>query len=206
MAILKNIIFDLGAVLINIDYKKTEKAFIALGFSQFSTMYNQYEANVLFENLETGTISNEEFYTAILSIAPTTITKAQVKHAWNEILLNWRVKSISFLQTLTPQYNLYLLSNTNAIHQAQFLHTLPLQTNITNFNALFTKAYYSHEIKLRKPNKNIFEFVINDANILPEQTLFIDDSYNNINTANALGFNTHLLLPNETIEELAIFN
>ncbi len=203
---LKNIIFDLGAVLINIDYKKTEQAFINLGFAHFSKMYNQYEANPIFEKLEMGLISTDDFYNTIINLSPRRITAAQIQNAWNKILLHWRIESLAFIQTLSPRYQIYLLSNTNAIHQAAFLQTLPLQTGITNFNTLFTKAYYSHEVHLRKPNKNIFEYVLADAHIIATETLFIDDSYNNIDTAKSMGFKTHLLLAEERVENLEIFN
>jgi putative hydrolase of the HAD superfamily len=109
---------------------------------------------------------------------------------------------VQHLQLLAQKYNLYLLSNTNIIHQSAFLASFEKETGLTDFNAFFTKPYYSHEINLRKPNANIFEFVAADANILPKETLFIDDSYPNIDAAKLLGFKTHLLLPNERIEFL----
>ncbi len=206
MPVLRNIIFDLGAVLINIDYKKTEKAFIELGFDNFSDMYNQFAANEIFEKLETGKISNNDFYSTIINICKNPISAVQIKHAWNEILLDWRTESLHYLKALSQQYKLYLLSNTNAIHQEAFFESLKIETGITNFNAFFTKAYYSHEIHLRKPNNDVFDFVAKDAQLNIEETLFIDDSYNNINTAKSMGFKTHLLLPHEKIENLEYEN
>ncbi len=202
MAVLKNIIFDLGGILINIDYKKTEKAFINLGFKDFANMFSQFTANAIFEQLETGKISNEDFYQALISLSTNNITKEQIKEAWNEIILDWRPQSLNFLETIASKYNLFLLSNTNAIHQTYFYDSLKKETGRVSFNHLFTKAYYSHEIHFRKPNADIFEFVAKDANINIAETLFIDDSINNIETAKQLGFKTHLLLLNEKIEEL----
>jgi glucose-1-phosphatase len=199
---LKNIIFDLGAVLIDIDYKKTEQAFIKLGYDNFETMYTQYTANPIFQQLEKGEISNEYFYETISSLNKNTVTANEIKSAWNAILLQWRKDSLTFLHEISKEYNIYLLSNTNAIHQEAFFESLKLETGINDFNALFTKAYYSHEVHLRKPNNDIFEFVIKDASLIAEETLFIDDSYNNIDSAKALGFKTHLLLPTERIELL----
>jgi glucose-1-phosphatase len=199
---LKNIIFDLGAVLIDIDYKKTEQAFIKLGYDNFETMYTQYTANPIFQQLEKGEISNEYFYETISSLNKNTVTANEIKSAWNAILLQWRKDSLTFLHEISKEYNIYLLSNTNAIHQEAFFESLKLETGINDFNALFTKAYYSHEVHLRKPNNDIFEFVIKDASLIAEETLFIDDSYNNIDSAKALGFKTHLLLPTERIQHL----
>jgi glucose-1-phosphatase len=202
MAELKNIIFDLGAVLINIDYKKTERAFIALGFENFEAMYSQFTADDIFEKLETGEISNEDFYDKLISLSDNKITVAQIKNAWNEIILDWRVESLNFLETLSTKYKLFLLSNTNAIHHEYFINSLKIETNRIEINSLFAKAYYSYEIHFRKPNKDIFEFVAKDARINIAETLFIDDSSNNINTAKLLGFKTHLLLEGERIENL----
>jgi glucose-1-phosphatase len=202
MAELKNIIFDLGAVLINIDYKKTERAFIELGFENFEAMYSQFTADAIFEKLETGKINNEDFYNKLIVLNGNNITAAQIKNAWNEIILDWRVKSLDFLERLSPKYKLFLLSNTNAIHHEYFINSLKTETNRTDIDTLFTKAYYSHEIHLRKPNADIFEFVAKDATINIEETLFIDDSSNNIETAKLLGFKTHLLLEGERIENI----
>jgi glucose-1-phosphatase len=202
MAELKNIIFDLGAVLINIDYKKTERAFIALGFENFEAMYSQFTADAIFEKLETGKITNEDFYNKLISLNNKNITPTQVKNAWNEIILDWRLESLHFLETLTPKYKLFLLSNTNAIHHEFFHKSLLEEANRVEIDSLFTKAYYSHEIHLRKPNADIFEFVAKDSNINIAETLFIDDSSNNIDAAKLLGFKTHLLLEGERIENL----
>lgn len=202
MAELKNIIFDLGGVLINIDYKKTEKAFIGLGFENFEAMYSQFTADAIFERLETGKISNEDFYDKLISLNNNNITAAQIKIAWNKIVLNWRAVSLHFLETLSPKYNLFLLSNTNAIHHECFSNSLKIETNRVEIDSLFTKAYYSHEIHFRKPNADIFEFVAKDASINIAETLFIDDSSNNIDAAKLLGFKTHLLLEGERIENL----
>jgi glucose-1-phosphatase len=202
MAELKNIIFDLGAVLINIDYKKTERAFIALGFENFEAMYSQFTADAIFEKLETGEISNEDFYDKLISLCDNKITIAQIKNAWNEIILDWRVESLNFLETLSPKYKLFLLSNTNAIHHEYFINSLKIETNRIEINSLFAKAYYSYEIHFRKPNKDIFEFVAKDARINIDETLFIDDSSNNIDAAKLLGFKTQLLLEGERIENL----
>jgi glucose-1-phosphatase len=202
MAELKNIIFDLGAVLINIDYKKTESAFIKLGYENFEAMYSQLHSNEIFEKLETGKISNEDFYNELVALNSKNITPLQIKNAWNEILLDWRKESLRFLETLSTQYKLFLLSNTNAIHQEAFNISLHAETGRGSIDNLFTKAYYSHEIHLRKPNADIFEFVAKDTSININETLFIDDSSNNIDTAKQLGFKTHLLLKGELIENL----
>jgi glucose-1-phosphatase len=202
MAAVKNIILDLGGVLLNIDYKKTEKAFADLGFLQFNQMYTQYNADKVFSRLETGHISNSEFYEYMISLVPAPISSKQVRDAWCAMLLDFREKTIDVLETLGKQYPLYLLSNTNAIHLDAFEEIFSRQTSRKSLDELFITAYYSHKLGLRKPNEDIFEFVLKDARLAAGETLFIDDSYNNINTAKNMGFLTHLLLPGETIEDL----
>ena len=202
MAKTKNILFDLGGVLLNINYHKTQQAFKDLGFDDFEEMYTQYTADALFEELETGKVSADEFYNKIMKGRAGHITRPQVAFAWNNMLLDFRENSLTFLEKLAERYGLYLLSNTNEIHLNAFEQILKNQTGLESLDKFFTKAYYSHRVNLRKPNNDIFEFVLADAGIKAEETLFIDDSWNNIGAAKKLGFKTHLLLPGETIENL----
>jgi putative hydrolase of the HAD superfamily len=201
MAVLKNIIFDLGGVLIDVDYNKTNEAFKNLGFTHFEKMYSQFTADKLFEKLETGHISEEDFYKQLLH-QQEGISAPDIKAAWNAMLMDFRLSSIEFLSQLRPQYKLFLLSNTNIIHMAAFHEMFIEQTGYKSLSDLFTKAWYSNEVGLRKPHKEIYEFVLQDAGIKAGETLFIDDSYNNIHTAKELGFSTHLLVPGEKIEDL----
>ena len=202
MHVPENIIFDLGGVLLNIDYSKTESAFNDLGFGQFKEMYNQYSANPLFEHLETGRVSNENFYEELIKMSQGTINRNQINQAWNAMLLDFRKQSLAFLKELGKNHRLFLLSNTNAIHHEAFMKIYASEMGGSSFDSYFIKAYYSHLLGLRKPDKDIFEFIMKDSNLNPQQTLFIDDSYNNIETARDLGFLTHLLQPGEKIENL----
>ena len=202
MAELKNIIFDLGGVLLNIDYNKTKLSFEELGFNDFDHMYSQYSADMLFSDLETGKISNEHFSDYLVKKAAGKINAAQISTAWNAMLLDFRLDSLAFLEELAKKYTLYLLSNTNSIHLQAFGQIFTKATGKASLNDYFTKAYYSNEVGLRKPNEDIFEFVLQDAGIKAEESLFIDDSWNNIDTAKKMGFKTHLLLAGERIEQL----
>ena len=192
----------MGNVLFSIDYKKTQDAFEALGYNNFSDMYSQFTADALFEKLETGKIATDEFYKKLIASHPEKITEQQITNAWNGMLLHWRMESLRFLKTLAEKYKLYLLSNTNEIHLTAVNSLLKQETGKENIDDLFTKAYYSHKIKLRKPNKDVYEFIAKDAGIDPQETLFIDDLENNIEAAASLGFKTHLLLAGETVDGL----
>jgi glucose-1-phosphatase len=202
---LKNIIFDLGGVLLDIDYYRPVQQFAALGLTGFDNMYSQAAANPLFEQLETGRISNSDFLEAIVAMAPQPITRQQVTEAWNSILLRFRQQSMTFLEQLQQQYNIYLLSNTNNIHLEQIQQILQQDTGRQHLDEYFTKAWYSSKIGLRKPERDIYEFVLKDGELIAAETLFIDDSAQNIEAAAALGIHTHLLLPAEAVENLHWF-
>ena len=202
MTELKNIIFDLGGVLINLDYKKTEDRFISLGYKNFRAMYSQYTADELFQKLETGKISDQDFYEIAVKAHAGSVSAAEIQTAWNAMLLSWRKESLEFLEKISLKYRIFLLSNTNEIHFEAFHRSLKIETGRESIDPLFTKAYWSHKIGLRKPDASVFEFVAKDVGILPEETLLIDDSENNIEKADELGFKTHLLTAEERIETL----
>lgn len=200
----KNIIFDLGGVLLDIDYQKTIDAFESLGVRNFKEMFSQFKADELFEKLETGHIAEPDFYQAVKQRTPVDITEAEIKTAWNALLLDFRTESLSLLEQLAGSYQLYLLSNTNAIHLKCFKEIFTRQTGQPALDRYFKKAWYSNEVGLRKPNRDIFEFVLADENLVAAETLFIDDTPMNVETARNLGFKTHCLLPSESIEKLNI--
>lgn len=202
MAQIKNIIFDLGGVLLNIDYNKTSEAFAQLGVLQFDELYSLSGANDLFQALETGAISDSDFYQKAHAYCHPITTMDKIQVAWNAMLLDFRMESIHTLTDLKKRYDLYLLSNTNSIHLEAFNRLFKQITGKESIDGYFKKAYYSHEIKMRKPNVSTYRFVLDDAGINPSETLFIDDSVNNINGAREAGILTHLLLPAEKIEDL----
>ena len=200
----KNIIFDLGGVLLDIDFKKSIDAFKNLGIENFEDMFSQFDADALFEKLETGEISEADFYAAIKQRTTLAITDNEIDHAWNSLILQFRTQSLGFLEKLACNYKLYLLSNTNSIHVKCFKKLFTKETGKPLLDAFFTKAWYSNEIGLRKPGAEIFEFVLQQENLKAAETLFIDDTLSNIETAQNLGFKTHHLLPGEKIELLEI--
>ena len=199
---IKNIIFDLGGVLLNIDYLKTTESFKKLGFTDFENMYTMLKANNVFDNLETGHISETDFYSYLMGTVNGTVSREQVEKAWNAMLLDFRTESLAHLQKLGGTHRLFLLSNTNIIHKREFDKIFSLQAGPGSVDDFFEKAYYSHHVGLRKPHSAIFEFVLQDAGLLAGETFYIDDLHPNIETAEKLGFRTHLLLPGQKIEDL----
>lgn len=204
MAATKNIIFDLGGVLLDIDYQKTIDGFEKLGVQHFEAMFSQFKADALFEKLETGYISEADFYATIKERTALPPTNEEIDNAWNALILNFRTKSLEVLEKLAPHYSLYLLSNTNSIHLKYFKKLFTKATGKPLLDVYFTKTWYSNEVGLRKPGAEIFEFVLQDGNLKAGETLFIDDTLINIETAQSLGFKTHHFLPTERIELLEI--
>jgi glucose-1-phosphatase len=204
MSDIKNIIFDLGGVLLNINYHKTADAFKMLGVHQFDEFYSQANANHIFEALETGEISEENFYQTIQPFCSPGTTTVQMQNAWNAMLLDFRADSLAVLESLKEKYNLFLLSNTNSIHLQAFNQIHRNETGKTSLDEYFIKSYYSHIIQLRKPYATTYQWVLQDGNMKAPETLFIDDSIKNIEGANEAGVKTHLLLPTETIGDLKL--
>jgi glucose-1-phosphatase len=204
MSAIKNIIFDLGGVLLDIDFNKTAEAFKKLGTEKFEELYSQNAAHHIFEDLETGKIQPETFYAQMQQYCRPGTTPLQIQAAWNEILLGFRTSSLAFLESLKTKYNIFLLSNTNAIHKTEFDQMLKKITGHSSLDYYFIKAYYSHLMHLRKPYVEAYNFVLTGANISATETLFIDDSVTNIAGANEIGLQTHLLLPSERIEKLGL--
>jgi putative hydrolase of the HAD superfamily len=204
MRTIKNIIFDLGGVLLDIDTGKTNDAFEKLGIKDFKNNYSLHKADTLFDDLEMGKLSDASFYEGIRSISKISLTDTEIKNAWNALLLDFRTQSLQCLEAIAGKYKLYLLSNTNSIHHIAFSQSFTKQTGKQNFDDYFTKAYYSHQVGLRKPGKEIYDFVLQDAGIIAAETLFIDDLLKNIEGAALQGIHTHHLQPDERIEHLEL--
>ncbi len=202
MSAIKNILFDLGDVLIDIDFQKVKVAFENLGITEFDKQFSQMTASRLFEDLETGKISDADFYASIQQQSKTSLSETDIKNAWNAILQDFRAESMQKLTDLKQTHRLFLLSNTNAIHLTEVNNILQRQLGISNLDVFFEKAYYSHVVGLRKPHREVFDYVLKDAGILAAETIFIDDTPPNIETAHQLGFSTHLLLKGERIETI----
>lgn len=200
---IKAIIFDLGGVLLNIDFNRSEKAFADLGVHDFSGFFSQFHSNPLFRQLETG-MDDQLFYDEFRTATQQQLSNEQIKDAWNALLLDFRKESLAVLPSLKEKYQVYLLSNTNEIHLQEFQQRYRQLYPGSELDELFDVAYYSHRIGHRKPNASAFEYVLNRHTLIPDETLFIDDSINNIEAAQSLGIQTVHLLPGMMVEELGL--
>jgi FMN phosphatase YigB (HAD superfamily) len=196
------IVFDLGAVILNIDYNLTRTAFEKLGVRNFDEMYSQSSADMLFRNLETGKISEENFYYEINKCTGLQLSPVEIKLAWCAMLLNFREGSLLFLDKLKPKYKLFLLSNTNHIHIPEFNKIYNEKKRAKPFIDFFEKAYYSCDIGLRKPDSACYEWVLKEEKLVPGKAIFVDDSIQNVAAAELAGMQTILLEPGKYIEDL----
>ena len=196
------IIFDLGGVILNIDYHKTISAFKNIGVSNFDVLYTQAKQNNVFDDFEMGKISEYEFRDYIRKVSNKNLSNEQIDTAWNAMLLDLPIERIAVLNRLNKTYPIYLYSNTNAIHLKAFRQIIKSSfDNELLLESLFLKTYYSHELGMRKPNQDGFLKIINVHDLEVASTLFIDDSEQHIKGAKAVGLQT-VWLKDKTIEEL----
>ncbi len=203
---INNILFDFGGVFIDVDYKRTENAFVDAGIANFNELYSQQSASPLFEDLETGKLNNDLFYTELRKASGVDLPNDQIITCWNSILGNYWPEAIEKAKELRKKYRLFLFSNTNAIHYECFVNIYKHQFGKDDFNDLFEKAYYSHTSKIRKPYPEAYTWVLNDAGIKAEETLFIDDTLANIEGAQKAGLQTIHLKPPMRLWELEFSN
>ena len=192
----ENIIFDLGNVIIDLDIERTWLHLKHwLGEDYELQLKNIRQDENIFIQFEIGRISEEEFFETLRSLVVAPLSIRHLKEAWNAMLLQIPPQRFEMLSRLKKKYNVYLLSNTNKTHVNWvdgYLKTV-YGFSIEDFDErFFHKSYYSHLIHLRKPNDNIYEFVLQDAGIQVENTLFIDDNAHNIEGAKRIGLQTIL--------------
>ncbi len=198
---IKNIIFDLGGVFLNINFQLTNQAFKDLGVDRFETMFNQHHSNDLFELLETGKLSPVEFYDAFRKESQTDLSNDQIQKAWNALLLDFPTERIEWLNDIKNRYNIYLFSNTNEIHYDQFIVDFENAFPGKDFNGHFIKAYYSQTLGLRKPYVESYQQILTEQQLDPAETLFIDDTIKNIEGAKLAGLQTiHLVAPQTVVD------
>jgi putative hydrolase of the HAD superfamily len=199
---IRHIIFDLGGVLLNIDYSASARAFAELGVTDFDTRYSQLTQSALFDDLETGRLDRAAFLAAVRAFDESlNLSDQQIEEAWNAMLLDFPLRRLQLLQQLRGHYDLFLLSNTNEIHELAFNQILSGAHGLPSLATLFDRVYFSHRVGMRKPDDVIFQHILDENELRPEHTLFIDDSPQHIETAARLGIQTIWLKPGMTIED-----
>ena len=202
MTKIKNIIFDLGGVILNLDYTKTDKEFHRLGLNNFSKLYSKKKQSKIFDDFEKGRFSAEKFIFLIKQSEKLKIKDSDFINAWNAMLLEIPKERMEFIKRLKKDYNIYLLSNTNEIHIKKFEADLRKNNWLRDFQDCFDQVYYSSNMGMRKPDYDCFNKVLEDHNLKSHETLLIDDSVQHIEGAKKVGINAYLLNKEDSILRL----
>ncbi len=197
---IKAIVFDLGGVILNINYQKTIQKFKLLGIKNTEDFYSKKSQSNLFSQFEKGEISKKKFFAELQKKAPLSSAK-ELKDAWNSMLLDLPSNRIDILKKISLNYSIFLLSNTNNVHISKFKQKIGGK-RYNEFYEIFNKVYYSHEIGMRKPESRVFKLVLTENNLYGPEVLFIDDSIQHIESAQKLGIKTYHISNNEDITTL----
>jgi len=193
---IKNIIFDLGGVILNINYQLTIQAFHRLGATHFAMDFTKNPEHAFFYDYETGKITSEQFRDNLRKCLCLDVSDNVLDDAWNAMLLDLPKERLAFLQDIKKQYRTFLFSNTNAIHIDAIFDLCRREHQVNSFNDLFERAYYSHTLGLRKPDQAGFLKILHENKLEPHQTVFVDDLYSNIVGAQKAGLQgVHLVEP-----------
>ncbi len=197
---IKNIIFDFGDIFIDLDKPATVKEMYRFGLTEVTAEMDQIN-----HNYERGKVSSQEFVSFYKERFPMA-SDQQLIHAWNAIILDFPESRLEFIEELAKEgkYRLFLLSNTNELHIEKVKKNMTLE-RYQRFQNCFEKFYLSHEIHMRKPDAEIYQFVLDQNQLVAEQTLFVDDTKENTDAASALGIHSWNLIPGED-DVLELFN
>ena len=188
----KNIILDLGGVLLNLDYDLMSKNLADLGILD---VFSKQKQTGFMDDWEEGKFDKNHFLSELKKLGNLTESNAEQKinDAWNSILLDFPKERLELLQTLQSKYRLFLYSNTNEIHIESFESSLKSVHQVVSLHSFFEKVYYSNVLGIRKPKTEGFLHILNENNLLAEETIFIDDSQQHIVGAKNAGITSFYL-------------
>ena len=197
---IKNIIFDLGGVIINLDNQRTEDAFTSLGVKDIRNYFGHGYASAFFKEYEIGMLTDKEFIEAIRNLINLDIPDQAIIDSWNALLLDFPPERIQLLKQLRKRYRTFLFSNTNALHLAALQQTFSKTFGPgTSLEDHFEKTYYSHVMGMRKPDRASFEYILKENKLDPAETMFVDDAIVNVEGAEQAGLRGLFLRPGVTL-------
>ena len=186
---IKNIIFDLGGVIIDIDTQAIVNQMNKMGFTNVEKLYEPEFLKIL-ERFEKGIVKASTFRNEVKNYLEINVTDALFDEIWNSMLYDIPQRRIDLVKQLKQNYHVFLLSNSNEIHYDMYVRDLQLRYGYREFDSLFDKAFFSFALHLAKPDPDIFRYVLDSENLKPEETLFIDDLEGNRAAARRLGIHT----------------
>ena len=201
---IKNIIFDLGGVILDIDenivYQELEK--LGINISELS---HSKEFMDILSKFDVGVYTAPTFRKkAKTFLGLEKMTDQKFDSLWNAMLLDIPRERIAAIEQVKKHYKIFLMSNTNEIHYDLYIRDLQLRFGYSEFDELFHKSYFSFDIHLEKPDPRFFELILDHEHLLPEETLFIDDTAANIKAAKALGIHTYHISREELVRNLFV--
>jgi HAD superfamily hydrolase (TIGR01509 family) len=199
---IKNIIFDLGGVLINIEPGRSHAALKRFAGPRNIELQRDAAAANIFQEYERGVLDSNQFRNFFRSYVEGEVNDERIDLAWNAMLMDIPNSRIDLLLELRKQYRIFLLSNTNEIHMTRINHYINAVYGLSSFDRIFEQVYLSYEMGTRKPEAAIYERVFSENNLLLEETLFIDDSEENVAGARKAGLLSHHLEADQTVEML----
>lgn len=188
---IKNIVFDLGGVIIDLDRDRAVRSFEEIGVKDAEQLIDAYEQKGIFLEVENGSIDTVEFCRKLSDHVGKELSLDDVKKGWMGFIVDVPLYKLAYILDLRKNFKVYLLSNTNPIIQEQWARTDRFTEAGLPISAYFDKMYTSYEVGVTKPDPAIFNFMIRDTGLLPEETLFVDDGLRNIEIAKQLGFQTY---------------
>ncbi|WP_422359641.1 HAD family hydrolase [Reichenbachiella sp.] len=195
---IKTIIFDLGGVIIDLDFNRTPEVLSQLTGWKFDEIYQMYFKPGLFQDYEKGLVSDQKLRTGINNLFSTQLTEAQIDEAWCAMLGPIPKKRLDFMKELRKDFQVLVLSNTNAIHVEAFNQTIEKVSGEKSLDAFADEVYFSHELKMRKPDGEIYTEILKRSNNKAEECLFLDDTQHNLDSAAQLGIHTmHIAHPDQ---------
>ncbi|MDD7692142.1 MAG: HAD family phosphatase [Prevotella sp.] len=187
---IRNIVFDLGGVIMTICQDEAIKRFKSIGLKNVENYLNPYTQTDIFGDIEEGKISAEQFREKLSELIGKEVTYEECKFAWLGYRQDVPLRNLDILRKLKVQgYKLILLSNTNPFMMSWGLSG-EFDGNGNSLESYFDSLYLSYKLGVMKPNKKIFQYIIDNEKIQPGESLFIDDGERNINAARLLGFKT----------------
>jgi glucose-1-phosphatase len=179
----KAIIFDLGGVIVNLDQDRTIRSFKRLNID----LDEVNEKLPIFKEYELGKVNTETFVQTIKAELKGNASDVEISNAWNNMILNVPIDRIEILKQLRKEYKIFILSNTNELHIQEFKKIFEKDHPDEIWESLFDKIYYSHQINLRKPHLDAWQIILDENNLKPEETIFIDDTRMHFKAAETMG-------------------
>ena len=202
---IKNVILDYGNVIFMIDFPKVRQAFIDLGIKNVDDFFGHHGQDTLFDSFDKGEITVPEFRDGVREKANKfDLTDDEIDTAWNSLLIGVPEGKHQILENLRDNYRTFLCSNNNELHYAYCMNHIQEKYGVPSNDVFFERTYYSHLEHLRKPDAAIFERVLNENNLNPEESLFVDDSPQHLEGAKKLGIQTVLCSKERPLEQIVV--